>query len=128
MNYPFYQEVIFSKEECNKIINFSKIYSASAKTRKLEPKIDLENNRVDYIIENTKNEKLGKSFYIYDILRDENTEWVFEKLLNWFQKVSGVKLKESPTINGITLLNYKVGDFFMKHKDIYPVLNGEDGQ
>lgn len=120
MNYPFYQEVIFSKEECEKIINFYKIFPASAKKRKLEPKIDLENNRVDYIIKNTKNEKLGKSFYVYDIDRDENTEWIFEKLLNWFQKVSGIKLKETPTVNGMTLLNYRVGDFFMKHKDIYP--------
>ncbi len=120
MSYPFYQEVIFSKEECDKIINLHKDYSASPIHRKLEPIIDLENSRIDDVRINNKNEKLGKCFYVYDIPKNENTEWIFEKLLDWFQKVTSIKLKKEKTVSNITLLNYKTGDFFMKHKDIYP--------
>jgi hypothetical protein len=120
MNYPFYQEVIFTQEECKKIIEYSKVYPASAEKRKLEPIIDLENSRIDDVRINNKNEKIGKCFYVYDIPKNENTEWIFEKLLDWFQKVTSIKLKKEKTVTNITLLNYKTGDFFMKHKDIYP--------
>lgn len=119
MSYPFYQEVIFTEEECKKIIEYSKIYPASAEKRKLEPKIDLETGRVDLLFPSIDGKKKGKAFFIYDIDRDENTDWIFKKLLNWFQKVSNIQLKETPTVNALTLLNYKVGDFFMKHTDIY---------
>ena len=40
MSYPFYQEVIFTKEECKKIIEYSKVYPASVKNRQLEPNIN----------------------------------------------------------------------------------------
>ena len=119
MSYPFYQEVIFTDEECKKIIEYSKVYPADAEKRKLEPNINLETNRVEHHIPSIDGKKKGKAFFVYDIVRDENTEWVFEKLLNWFQKVSDIKLKETPILSGMTLLNYKVGDFFMRHSDIY---------
>jgi hypothetical protein len=120
MSYPFYQEVIFTDEECKKIIEYSKVYPANAEKRKLEPNINLETNRAEQNIPSIDGKKKGKAFFVYDIDREENTEWVFQKLLNWFQKVSNIKLKETPTLNGMTLLNYKVGDFFMRHTDIYP--------
>jgi hypothetical protein len=119
MSYPFYQEVIFTKEECKKIIEYSKVYTASAKNRQLEPNINLETNRAEQHMPSIDGKKKGKAFFVYDIIREENTEWVFEKLLNWFQNVSNIKLKETPVLNGMTLLNYKVGDFFMRHTDIY---------
>lgn len=119
MSYPFYQEVIFTTEECKKIIEYSKVYPASIKNRQLEPNINFETNRVEHHIPSIDGSKKGKTFFVYDIAREENTEWVFEKLLNWFQKVSNIKLKETPVLTGITLLNYKVGDFFMRHTDIY---------
>lgn len=119
MNYPFYQEVIFTGEECKKIIEYSKKYPALAEKRKLEPKIDLTTGRVEQLFQSNDGDKKGKAFFVYDIVRDETTEWVFKKLLNWFQMVSDIKLKETPVVNGMTLLNYRVGDFFMKHTDIY---------
>lgn len=119
MSYPFYQEVIFTEEECKKIIEYSKIYPASAEKRKLESKIDIKTGRVDLLFPSINGKKEGKAFFVYDIDRDENTNWIFKKLLNWFQKVSDIQLKETPTVNGLTLLNYKVGDFFMRHMDIY---------
>ena len=118
MSYPFYQEVIFTDEECKKIIEYSKIYPSSAENRQLEPNINLETNRVEQHIPSIDGNKTGKFFFVYDIVRDKNTEWVFEKLLNWFQTVSNIKLKETPVLTGMTLLNYKVGDLFMKHTDI----------
>ena len=118
MSYPFYQEVIFTKEECKKIIEYSKVYPASVKNRQLEPNINLETNRVEHHIPSIDGNKKGKTFFVYDIFREKNTEWVFEKLLNWFQNVSNIKLKETPVLTGMALLNYKVGDFFMKHTDI----------
>ena len=119
MSYPFYQEVIFTKEECKKIIEYSKVYPASVKNRQLEPNINFETNRVEHHIPSIDGSKKGKTFFVYDIFREKNTEWVFEKLLNWFQNVSNIKLKETPVLTGMTLLNYKVGDFFMRHTDIY---------
>ncbi len=122
MNYPFYQEKIFSKEECDAIINFSKIYKASKERRVLEPKIDFETNRVEDIFRVSEdNKKYGKSFFVYDIIREEETEWLFVKLLNWFSERSNIKLSEENILRNITLLNYKTGDFFMRHQDINEV-------
>jgi hypothetical protein len=113
-----YQEKIFTEDECNKIIDFSKIYNANPSLRKAEPNIDFKTNRVDSVI--YKNgEKLGKRFFAHDILRNENTEWLFEKLFKWFENVSNILLSPNTKKQNISLLKYETGDFFTKHTDIY---------
>jgi hypothetical protein len=59
MSYPFYQEVIFTDEECKKIIEYSKVYPANAEKRKLEPNINLETNRnkIYHLLMERKKEK-----------------------------------------------------------------------
>lgn len=118
MKYEYYQEVIFTKEECEKIIKLHKNYPALEVFRKLELSIDIENSRINYVYRNEEGKKEGKAFFVYDIVRNEETEWLFEKLINWFIKVTNVKLKDTETLSQISLLNYKKGDFFMKHSDI----------
>lgn len=115
-----YQEKIFTREECDKIISFSKKFKANKKYREAEKFIDYETNRVEHVIksENT-NEKLGKYFFVHDIIRETDTEWMFDKLINWFSNKANIELNPNLTVNHCSLLNYKKGDFFMRHTDIY---------
>lgn len=53
-----------------------------------------------------------------DIFRDESTNWIFEKITNWFINVTNIQLKKDKIKGNFGLLNYRKGDFFMKHTDI----------
>ena len=115
-----YQEKIFSKEECDLIIEFSKKYNSNKKYREAEKYIDYETNRVEHVIKSkNQNERLGKYFFAYDIVREENTEWMFDKLIKWFSEVSKIPINPKVTVEHCSLLNYKKGDFFMRHTDIF---------
>lgn len=113
-----YQEKIFTKQECDTIIGYSKIYNANPKLRSSEQFIDYKNNRIDSVVIKG-GEKIGKSFYVYDIMKDPNTEWLFDKLFGWFETVSNIKLIKDVKKTNISLLKYEKGDFFSKHTDIY---------
>jgi len=54
-----YQEKIFTKEECDKIISYQNTY-LDLLFRDKEPSIDLENRRIDNVSMVIKGKKLGK--------------------------------------------------------------------
>lgn len=111
-----YQNKIFTKEECEKIIEFSKTYT-DMPFREMEKTIDKDNHRIDQLVKNLKDKKLGKFFNIWDIINDKNSEWMFDKLSNWFSNISGVELSNEK-IKGCALHKYSKGDLFMKHCDM----------
>ena len=75
-----YQESLFTKEECDKIIGYSKTY-----TENIYQNPSIVNNR------RTLNENEGFGFDIFVILNEKNTQWVFEKLIKWFSEKSNIK-------------------------------------
>ena len=56
-----YQEKIFTKEECDKILSYTKIYT-DLPFRKLESRLDLANRRINEFTKMENGKKLGK-FY-----------------------------------------------------------------
>jgi len=111
-----YQEKIFTKEECDKIISYQNVY-LDLKFRSAEPVIDLENRRID----NGKvlrGKKQGKFYNVWDIVNDSESEWMFEKLLNWFSKVSKIERNTNNKLWGCSLHKYSKGDSFAKHIDL----------
>ena len=76
-----YQEKIFTKEECDKILSYTKIYT-DLPFRELEYRLDLDNRRINEITKVENGKKLGKFFNVWDIVNDTESEWMFEKLFN----------------------------------------------
>ncbi len=113
----FYEEKIFSKEECTEILNFKNIYTDFF-FRKGEKYIDTENHRIEQLVGMENGKKMGKFFNVWDIPNDENSEWVFNKLITWFSNVSGVKIKENIKRSNCSLHKYSKGDLFMRHIDL----------
>jgi len=111
-----YQEKIFTKEECDKIISYQNVY-LDLIFRSKEPSIDLENRRIDNVGMVVKGKKLGKFFNVWDIVNDAESEWMFEKLFNWFSVVSKIERNPNNKPYGCSLHKYSKGDSFMKHKD-----------
>jgi hypothetical protein len=112
-----YQEKIFTEDECNKIINFSKIY-LDLPYRQKEKFIDYSTHRIEHFFEKNSEKKIGKFFHVWDIQNDENSEWMFIKLIDWFKSVSGLKLHPNIKNHNCALHRYSVGDSFMRHVDI----------
>lgn len=87
---------MFTKEECEKIISIAK--SAYMDDSKTYFKYDED---IRYKVSN--------------VIRNENTNWIFDKMLNFFTNKTGIKIKKPLDI--LHIHNYKQGDYFKKHKD-----------
>jgi hypothetical protein len=108
-----YFEKIFSKEECDLIISYSK----NTKTD-LNDLIDLDHSG-QKILEGNRMIGGDTSYYIHHIINTTETEWIFDKILNWFSNISGIKLNsEKYKLDKCMLLNYLEGDKFQRHIDI----------
>jgi hypothetical protein len=114
-----YQEKIFTKEECDKIISYQNVY-LDLLFRSKEPSIDLENRRIEQVGIVLKGKKLGKFFNVWDIVNDAESEWMFERLFNWFSKVSKIECNPDVKPYGCSLHKYSKGDSFTKHIDLNP--------
>jgi len=115
-------EKIFNSEEIEKILGYTKKYTDLYATP-LNEVVDIEENRIEY-----QYNEWAKSYKCINLPRNEETHWLFQKLLNWFTSVSGVGTKDytdSPVEEPIkelllTIHGYGVEDRFDKHVDIQP--------
>lgn len=101
-------EKIFTNDECKTIIEYHKKYT------ELEgwfPKEFIKGQRI-YDKHNLM------SYEVYNIFNNDETEWFFNRLLNWFSNSSGVKLNFNNKIPRCTLHRYTKGDHFVKHIDL----------
>jgi predicted 2-oxoglutarate/Fe(II)-dependent dioxygenase YbiX len=70
----------------------------------------------------------SKTYFKYDddikykvsnVKRDETTNWIFERMFEYFTKTTGIEIIKP--IDILHIHKYKVGDYFKKHKDnLYP--------
>lgn len=85
------QEIIFSKEECDSIINFKK------------------RNYTNWSFRSDRN-------YISEsITYDTTTHWIFERLTLFFEKNTGIKIINLK--KEIHYHKYELGNWFSKHND-----------
>jgi predicted 2-oxoglutarate/Fe(II)-dependent dioxygenase YbiX len=90
----------FTKNECEKIINFSNT---------------IEKKHSSYYFSNT--DKIN--YFVWNIYRNVDTEWIFNKIESFFTYKTGIKIKKPLDI--LHIHKYKEGDYFKKHKDnLYP--------
>ena len=90
-----YQEKIFTKEECEKIISYSKEIKDTYDSLK---------------------EKIPKvNYFSYNIKNNETYNWVFERILQFFCTTTKLKINKYP--NTIHLHRYNTNCSFAKHHD-----------
>lgn len=99
-------EKIFNKNECDRIINYHKIYNDVSN---YYPKEFLDGNIIKDDLESFKYET-------YIIVNDLETEWFFNKLLNWFSEKNKIELDRK--LKTCSLHRYVSGDFFKRHIDL----------
>jgi hypothetical protein len=120
-----YQEVIFTKEECDIIINYKKKYQSFLVTPTWSL---LKNTRTVYHKENDfngvnyeKGKDWEKKYNVWDVPLDDETKWFYYKIYNWFVDVSGVLIDKdiyfNETGSAHKLHEYTVGDKFDLHID-----------
>ena len=103
-----YQSLLFSKDECNRIIEYHKTYQTT----------DDYFSGTDFIL-NNNHIKFGTTSYdVFVIRRDDNTSWLFNKILNWFIDVSGILFDDIIVPDSCTLHCYNVGESFPLHVDL----------
>jgi len=104
-----FQEQIFTKEECEKIMNYSKIYNNIDGYYYNDEDRNQVGNRVEH----------STKFFTYDAFilhNDDETKWIHDKMTNWFYKKTGIKfVKEVPLL---LMHKYSVGDKFLPHFDL----------
>lgn len=120
-----YQEIIFTKDECDSIINYKNKYKSFVITPEWSV---LENTRTVYHKENNYNginKEIGtdwiKKYNVWDIPINDETIWFYHKIYNWFMDVSGIKLNKNVIFNYVNtahkLHEYRLGDKFDLHID-----------
>jgi predicted 2-oxoglutarate/Fe(II)-dependent dioxygenase YbiX len=108
-----YQEKLFSKEECEQI----KELSNKSPDIKEYYNFDNHKGRIE-----GKNKIVFKgvktSYNSYIILNNKDNRWIFDKILNWFESVSGVEINKASKVFNCTLHRYEKGDAFARHQDL----------
>ena len=111
-----YQKVIFTEEECDKIIEYKEKYENFLVT----PKNSLMENTRNVFYEDSEIHWV-KKYNVWDIPIDENTEWFYDKIYTWFSDTTGIKLDRESYFNTLgaahKLHEYTAGDKFDLHID-----------
>jgi hypothetical protein len=81
-----HQKILFTKEECEAIIYLSK---------------DIEKQDSNLYFKNENDIK----YNVWNIYRTPKTQWIFDRLFNYFTNTTGIKIKKELDI--IHLHNYK---------------------
>jgi len=120
-----YQEIIFTKKECDTILNYKNNYESFLVT----PKWSLLNDtRTVYHKENNFNGvniEVGKDwvkkYNVWDIPINEETKWFYNKIYDWFINTSGINIDKNIYFNTTNaahkLHEYVTGDKFDLHID-----------
>jgi len=97
------EKILFSKEECNYIINLSK-------------ELD-ETNPFGKSDHASKNKTFKVNYDVWIINRNEKTQWIFDKIQMYFINETNIKIKKE--LDEIFIHKYIKGQQFQKHADTY---------
>ena len=90
-----YQQKIFTKEECEKIISYSK--------------------EIKDTYDSLKEKIPGVNYFAYNIKNTKKYNWIFQRLLNFFTESTKLNIKKLPNI--LHLHRYNENCVFVKHHD-----------
>jgi hypothetical protein len=108
-----WQEKIFSKDECKRIVEYANVYTTQLDLVEADVTkglVSIDGNRVEHIN--------SFSYNLYNIPNNDNTNWMFDKLINWFEKISGISINRDGKMVDTGLHHYSKGDKFKKHIDL----------
>jgi predicted 2-oxoglutarate/Fe(II)-dependent dioxygenase YbiX len=108
-----HQQLLFNEEECNLIKSYVK----------LQPTELSKHFNIGDSYNFTDGNKLvatkcDTSYRVFVIENSSETEWMFNKLLEWFSDVNDIKINYNNKVKACTLHQYSVGDEFTKHIDL----------
>ena len=93
------QKILFSKEECDYIINLSKEL----------------NEDTPYGYKDVNKENVKISYSVWVINRNNKTQWIFDKIHTYFENKTNLKIKKE--LEKIYIHKYIEGQQFQKHTD-----------
>jgi hypothetical protein len=93
------EKILFSKEECDYIINLSK---------------ELDEDK-PYSYKDANKENLKISYSVWVINRNNKTQWIFDKIHTYFESKTNSKIKKE--LEKIYMHKYIEGQEFEKHAD-----------
>jgi hypothetical protein len=96
------EKILFSKEECDYIINLSK---------------ELDEVKPYGYKDNVNNENLKISYSVWTLDRDDKTQWIFDKIYTYFENETSLKIKKE--LDKIYIHKYTKGQRFAKHNDTH---------
>jgi hypothetical protein len=114
-----WQERIFSEDECKKIIEYANVYTMI--DDKFNPDGKFVKNGDITIDGNRLSHRTSFSYNFYNIPNNDDTQWMFDKLINWFEYKSGVRINRNGKMMDTGLHHYTKGDKFKKHIDLSPL-------
>jgi predicted 2-oxoglutarate/Fe(II)-dependent dioxygenase YbiX len=91
-------DINFTEQECKNIINL---------------RYELEEMKSNKFFPNNKN----LSYSVWNVYRNDNTQWIFDKLFLFFEKKIGIKIIKQ--IDILHIHRYLKGEKFHKHTDEY---------
>jgi hypothetical protein len=94
------EEILFSKEECDKIISY------------MEMGID-DIIPVDFA---GKYNEVGGKMVSYNSILENEKRWFIDKIITWLNNIPSIKKIKNNNICTV-YRNYKTGDYFVKHSD-----------
>lgn len=89
------QKIIFTSDECKKIINY--------------------HTEIHNIYDSSKEKRLHVNYLAYNIPNNEKYGWIFERILNFFIESTSLKINKLPEI--VHLHRYELNSEFIKHHD-----------
>ena len=96
------EKILFSKDECDYIINLSK---------------ELDEVKPYGYKDNVNNEKITIKYCVWVIIRNDKTQWIFDKIHTYFENETNLKIKKE--LDKLYIHKYIEGQKFEKHADTY---------
>jgi len=117
------QQKIFNQQEINTVLSWRDTYR-ELYANPIDEQINPEENYVGQVYGDWV-----KTYKCFNIPRTSETQWMFQKLLDWFSDKTGIKTRDYSDITFqedktkdllMTLHGYSSGDRFDRHVDIQP--------
>jgi predicted 2-oxoglutarate/Fe(II)-dependent dioxygenase YbiX len=89
-------EIIFTKEECDWIIEYTKFLKKKRQNPSIERFVSYEH---------------------FTLELNEETKWIYEKLNSYLEKVTNTTIIKE--VDTVMINHYVIGDGFEKHQDLY---------
>lgn len=114
-----YQEVLFTEDECTKILNYRFEYPNHIKTPQYTL---LDGTRTVFQKIKKSDSTWIKKYNVWDIPINDDTFWFYDRIYSWFENESGIIINRDAYFNkpnsAQKIHEYNIGDKFDIHIDL----------